>query len=176
MTGLPCAGKTTISRKLQKFIPNQAVLDGDELREWLSPKDFSKDARDEHNRKVAHLAKLLVKHKVPVAVSLISPYIENREYARRIIGKETFLEVYINCALDVCEKRDVKGMYKKARNGEIKNFTGVQDPYEAPLNPEIKVDTENQSLDSTVNEIITKLSKLGFIRQRIVQESSADVS
>ena len=168
MTGLPCAGKTTIARKLQEHIPNMAVLDGDELREWLSPKDFSKEARNEHNRKVAHLAKLLIKHKVPVAVSLISPYIENRENARKIIGNTAFLEVYVQCRLDVCEKRDVKGMYKKARNGEIKNFTGIQDPYESPLNPEIMVNTEKDGLDSTVNNIIARLSELDFLKQQTI--------
>ena len=110
MTGLPCSGKTTIARKLQESIPNLAILDGDELREWLSPKDFSKEGRDEHNRKVAHLAKLLWKHNVPVSVSLISPYEENRKLAREIIGNDNFIETYVKCALDVCEERDVKGL------------------------------------------------------------------
>ena len=163
MTGIPCAGKTTIARKLQEHIPNLAVLDGDELREWLSPKDFSKEARNEHNKKVAYLAKLLIKHKVPVSISLISPYIENREAARKIIGNGKFIETYVRCSLNVCEKRDVKGMYKKARDGEIKNFTGIQDPYEEPLNPEIIVNTEEENLDSTVNKIITRLSELGHL-------------
>ena len=86
MTGLPCSGKTSIGKKLQEVIPNLALLDGDELREWLSPKDFSKEGRDEHNKKVAHLAKLLLKHDVPVVVSLVSPYILNRENARKVIG------------------------------------------------------------------------------------------
>ena len=81
MTGLPCSGKTTIVRKLAETIPNLAILDGDELREWFSPKDFSKEARDEHNRRVAHLSKLLLKHNVPMGVSLISPYKENRANA-----------------------------------------------------------------------------------------------
>lgn len=160
MTGLPCAGKTSIARKLQEYIPNLAILDGDELREWLSPKDFSKEGRDEHNRKVAHLAKLLVKHNVPVAVSLISPFRENRDTARKIIGNEHFVETYVKCPLDVCEKRDVKGMYKKARNNEIKNFTGLQDPYEEPLNPEIVVYTEDESLDDTAKKILFTLNEL----------------
>jgi len=163
MTGLPCAGKTTIARKLQEHIHNMAVLDGDELREWFSPKDFSKESRDEHNRKVAHLARLLVKHHVPVAVSLISPYRENREVARQIIGSDKFFETHVKCALDVCEKRDVKGMYKKARNNEINNFTGIQDPYEEPLNPDIIVDTEKQSLEVTVKKIIYRLQELEMI-------------
>ena len=86
MTGLPCSGKTTIVKDLQKDIPNLAMLDGDELREWFSPKDFSKEGRDEHNKKVAHLAKLLLKHGVPSVVSLVSPYLVNRENAREIIN------------------------------------------------------------------------------------------
>ena len=154
MTGLPCSGKTTILRKLQETIPNLAMLDGDELREWLSPKDFSKEGRDEHNKKVAHLAKLLLKHKVPVGVSLVSPYIENRENARKIVDDNgKFSEVYVKCSLDKCEERDVKGMYKKARAGEIKNFTGLDDPYEAPPNPDFTVDTEKQTLDESAQAI-----------------------
>ncbi|MFI5405316.1 MAG: adenylyl-sulfate kinase [Nitrososphaerales archaeon] len=154
MTGLPCSGKTTIVRKLQETIPNLAVLDGDELREWLSPKDFSKEGRDEHNKKVAHLAKLLLKHKVPVGVSLVSPYIVNRENARKVINLgDKFSEVYVKCSLEKCEERDVKGMYKKARAGEIKNFTGLDDPYEPPVNPELVINTENQTLEESVQEI-----------------------
>jgi adenylylsulfate kinase len=154
MTGLPCSGKTTIVRKLQETIPNLAVLDGDELREWLSPKDFSKEGRDEHNKKVAYLAKLLLKHNVPVGVSLVSPYIVNRENARKVINVgDKFSEVYIKCSLEKCEARDVKGMYKKARAGEIKNFTGLDDPYEPPVNPELVVNTENQTLEESVQAI-----------------------
>ena len=154
MTGLPCSGKTTIVRKLQETIPNLAILDGDELREWLSPKDFSKEGRDEHNKKVAHLAKLLLKHKVPVGVSLVSPYIINRENARKIINAaDKFSEVYVKCSLEKCEDRDVKGMYKKARAGQIKNFTGLDDPYEPPTNPELVVNTETQTLDESVQAI-----------------------
>ncbi len=163
MTGLPCAGKTTIARKLQEHIPNLAVLDGDELREWLSPKDFSKESRNEHNKRVAYLAKLLLKHEVPVAVSLISPYIENRETARRIIGDDKFIETFVKCSLGTCEERDVKGMYKKARNNEIKNFTGIQDPYEEPTNSKIVVNTDEEGLDDSINKIITRLIELGHI-------------
>ena len=154
MTGLPCSGKTTIVKKLQEDIPNLAMLDGDELREWFSPKDFSREGRNEHNRKVAHLAKLLLKHNVPTAVSLVSPYIENREKAKEIIeANEKFVEVYVKCSLDQCEERDVKGMYKKARAGEIKNFTGIDDPYEAPPNPDLVINTENQTIDESAHTI-----------------------
>ena len=154
MTGLPCSGKTTIVRKLAESIPNLAILDGDELREWFSPKDFSKEARDEHNRRVAHLAKLLLKHNVPMGVSLISPYKENRANAKEIIGDDTkFFEVYVNASLAECEKRDVKGMYAKARSGEIKGFTGIDDPYEAPEKADLVVDTEHDSLSDSANKV-----------------------
>ena len=153
MTGLPCSGKTTIARKLQEVYPKLALLDGDELREWLSPKDFSRDGRNEHNRRVAHLAKLLLKHDVSVLVSLISPFNENREDARKIIGDSKFIETYIKCPLSVCEERDVKGMYKKARLNEISNFTGVNDDYDIPDNPDLIIDTENNSLNECVDQI-----------------------
>ncbi len=164
MTGLPCSGKTSIARKLQELVPNLAVLDGDELREWLSPKDFSREGRNEHNRKVAHLAKLLLKHNVPVSVSLISPYFENRKSAREIIGDDNFTETYVKCTLDVCEKRDVKGMYKKARNQEIKGFTGIDDPYDIPENPELVIETENKSLDESVEQILNYLKTNSYLK------------
>ncbi|MFB5619219.1 MAG: adenylyl-sulfate kinase [Candidatus Nitrosomaritimum aestuariumsis] len=154
MTGLPCSGKTTIVKDLQKDIPNLAMLDGDELREWFSPKDFSKEGRDEHNKKVAHLAKLLLKHGVPSAVSLVSPYLENREKAREIIDAgDQFAECYIKCSLEKCEERDVKGMYAKARKGEIKGFTGIDDPYEAPEKADLVVDTENEPLSQSAEKV-----------------------
>ena len=161
MTGLPCSGKTSIIRRLEKEIHNLAILDGDELREWFSPKDFSKQGRDEHNKRVAHLAKLLLKHKVPVGVSLVSPYIENRENARKIIDADNkFTEVYVKCSLEKCEERDTKGMYKKARAGEIKGFTGIDDPYEAPPNPDLVLDTEKESIEESSNRI------KGFLKEK----------
>ena len=163
MTGLPCSGKTTIASELQKHIPNLASLDGDELREWLSPKDFSREGRNEHNKRVAHLAKLFLKHKVPVSVSLISPYYENRNDAHKIIEDGKFIETYIKCSLETCEKRDVKGMYKKARANEIKNFTGISDDYDIPKKPTLTVDSENQSKEENVKQIIDFLKKSNFL-------------
>lgn len=163
MTGLPCSGKTTIARKLQELIPNLVVLDGDELREWLSPKDFSRKGRNEHNRKVAHLARLFLKHNVPVVVSLISPFNKNREFARKIIGDSMFIETYIKCSLSLCEKRDDKGLYKKARLNKIKNFTGVNDDYEIPDNPDLIVNTETDSLDKIIKQIIDYLTSLKML-------------
>tara|TARA_B100000953_G_C17879962_1_gene377657 strand:- start:192 stop:683 length:492 start_codon:yes stop_codon:yes gene_type:complete len=163
MTGLPCSGKTTIARKLQELIPNLVVLDGDELREWLSPKDFSRKGRNEHNRKVAHLARLFLKHNVPVVVSLISPFNKNREFARKIIGDNMFIETYIKCSLSLCEKRDDKGLYKKARLNKIKNFTGVNDDYDIPDNPDLIVNTETDSLDKIIKQIIDYLTSLKML-------------
>lgn len=158
MTGLPCSGKTTIARKLQNLVLNLAVLDGDELREWLSPKDFTREGRNKHNRKVAYLAKLLLKHNVPVGVSLISPYLENRETARKIIGDDKrFVETYVKCSLEKCESRDTRGMYKKARNKEIQNFTGISDPYEEPPNPDLIIDTEKKTAEESVQTLLDYL-------------------
>ena len=153
-TGLPSSGKTTIIRKLAEHIQNLAILDGDELREWLSPKDFSREGRNEHNRKVANLAKMLLEHNVPVGVSLISPYLENRETAKKIIGTDKFFELYVKCSLKKCEERDVKGLYKKARNNEIKNFTGINDPYEEPPNPDVVINTEEYTTEESVSKIL----------------------
>ena len=164
MTGLPCSGKTTIVKELQKDVPNLAMLDGDELREWFSPKDFSKAGRDEHNKKVAHLAKLLLKHGVPSAVSLVSPYIENRESAKEIINSgDQFAECYVKCSVEKCEERDVKGMYAKARAGEIKGFTGIDDPYEEPPNPDLLIDTEHETLEESAGKIKDYLKSKNLI-------------
>ena len=164
MTGLPCSGKTTIVKDLQKDIPNLAMLDGDELREWFSPKDFSKEGRDEHNIKVAHLAKLLLKHGVPSAVSLVSPYLVNRKKAREIIDAgDQFAECYVKCSLAKCEERDVKGMYAKARKGEIKGFTGIDDPYEAPEKADLIVDTEKEPISDSSNKIREFLKERNLI-------------
>jgi len=140
-----------------------ALLDGDELREWLSPKDFSREGRNEHNRKVSHLAQLLLEHNVPVCVSLISPYTENRKFARKIIGEDKFIETFVKCPLDVCEQRDVKGMYKKARNKEIKNFTGIDDDFDVPLKPEIVVESDKNSPEKNAEQILDYLKSKKFI-------------
>ena len=164
MSGLPCTGKTTIVRKLAETITNLAILDGDELREWLSPKNFSKEARDEHQFKVAHLAKLLLKHNVPMGVSTISPYKANRAKAREIIGDDTkFFEVYVNASLAKCEERDVKGMYAKARSGEIKGFTGIDDPYEAPDSADLVLDTDTKTLDESAQEVLDFLKSKNLL-------------
>ena len=157
MTGLPCSGKTTIARKLQELYPKLVVLDGDELRAQSSSNDFSREGINENNRKVANLAKDFSMSK-PVCVSLISPFKENREDARKIIGDKKFIEVHIKCSLSTCEERDVKGMYKKARRNEIKDFIGIHTDYEIPDNPELIVNTETNPLDECVTQISAYLT------------------
>ena len=156
MTGLPCSGKTTIARKLRELSPKLVVLDGDELRAQSSSNDFSREGINENNRKTANLAKDFSVDK-PVCVSLISPFKENREDARKVIGDDKFIEVYIKCSPSVCEERDVKGMYKKARRNEIKDFIGVHTNYEIPDKPDLTVNTETNSLDECVDQIAEHL-------------------
>ena len=165
MTGLPCSGKTTIARNLSKHIINLAVLDGDELREWLSPnEDFSQDGIKNHNKRVSKLVKLLLDHNVQVCVSKINPYAEDRKDTRKMFINYNFIEVYVKCSVDVCEKRDVRGMYKKARNDKIKNFLGINGVYEPPAKPELIVDTENSTINNSVQKILDYLGKNKLIK------------
>jgi len=150
MTGLPCSGKTSIARRLQQALPELVVLDGDELRAQSSSNDFSRVGINENNRNVAKIAKDFTK---PVCVSLISPFKKNREDARKIIGAKRFIEVYIKCSLPTCEERDVKGMYKKARLNEIKDFIGIHTDYEIPYDPDLIVNTETNSLETCSKQI-----------------------
>ena len=163
LTGLPGSGKTTIANLLKEYldkikIPN-IILDGDEIRKTIS-KDlgFSPEERKEHNRRVIELAKLLVKNQITAIIPLISPYRETRELARKEIPN--FIEVYTKASLDTCIKRDPKGLYKKAKAGEISNMTGIQSPYEEPKNPEITLDTENATPQECLKIIIQKLQDL----------------
>ena len=165
MTGLPCSGKTTIAKKLLEHIFNLAILDGDEMRELLSPnEDFSRNGIINHNKKVVNIAKLLLDHNVPVCVSKISPFVENREDARKVLTDHNFLEVYVKCSINSCEKRDVRGMYKKARNGEINNFIGIHVTYEPPTKPELIIDTENYTINHAVQKILDYLDKNKLIK------------
>ena len=165
-TGLSGAGKTTISRAVEKELQTYGykveILDGDVVRKNLT-KDlgFSKEDRDENIRRVGFVAEVLTRNQVIVLVSVISPYREIREEVRQRIGN--FVEVYVNAPLEVCEQRDVKGLYKKARAGEIRNFTGIDDPYEPPLNPEVECRTDLVSLEESVSKVLAKLRELGYL-------------
>ena len=166
ITGLPCSGKTTIADIVAKELIdrnlNVEALDGDELRRNLS-KDlgFSKEDRDTHIKRVGYIAKLLSRNGVAAIAAFVSPYREVRNYLRIDIGD--FVEVFAKCPVEVCIERDVKGMYKKAIAGEIKNFTGVSDPYEEPLKPEIVVETDKELPTESAQKVIQWLENEGYI-------------
>ncbi len=157
LTGLSSAGKTTIARAVYDELRARdlqiELLDGDEIRRNLC-KDlgFSKHDRDENIRRIAFVAELLTRNGVIVLISAISPYRDAREQARQHIGR--FVEVYVNAPLEVCEKRDIKGLYRKARAGELHGMTGVDDPYEFPVKPEIECRTDLESLSESVRKVI----------------------
>ena len=165
-TGLSGAGKTTISKvvaeKLKKRGQKVEILDGDIVRENLSKGlTFSKEDRDINIRRIGFVAHLLSRNGVVAITAAISPYKAIRNEIREMY--DNFIEVYINAPLEVCEQRDVKGLYAKARSGEIKNFTGIDDPYEPPDNPEITCCTDQESLDESVAHVISSLEKLGYL-------------
>jgi adenylyl-sulfate kinase len=165
-TGMSGAGKTTIADKIEPVLRergrNVEMLDGDVVRTHLSKGlGFSKEDRDENIRRIGFVAHLLQRNGVAVICSAISPYREIRDENRALI--KDFVEVYVKCPLDVLQQRDVKGLYAKALAGEIKNFTGVSDPYEEPLRPEVVVETDKETLDQSVAKVLSKLEELGFL-------------
>lgn len=165
-TGLSGAGKTTISEEIQKAFRERGikheVLDGDVVRTHLSKGlGFSKEDRDINIRRIGFVCHLLTRNDVVAIAAAISPYRSIRDENRQLIGN--FVEVFVNCPVGVCEERDVKGLYKKARAGEIKEFTGVSDPYEPPVNPEVVCDTVNESVEECTEKILGALRKLGYI-------------
>lgn len=165
-TGFSGAGKSTIADALTQKLKSEGyrleVLDGDEVREHLT-KDlgFSKEDRDTNIRRIGFVAKLLARNEVIVLVPVISPYRAIREEMRANIGN--FVEVFVNAPLSVCESRDVKGLYKKVRAGEIKQFTGIDDPYEPPTNPEVECRTDLEEISESVDKIFNRLLELGYI-------------
>jgi adenylylsulfate kinase len=165
-TGLSGVGKTTISRtlanKLKSYGYKVETLDGDVVRQNLTKGlGFSKEDRDENIRRIGFVAELLTRNQVIVLVAVISPYQEVRQEVRERIGN--FVEVYANAPLEVCEQRDVKGLYKKARAGEIKNFTGIDDPYEPPISPEVECRTDVETQEESVSKVFAKLQELGYL-------------
>ena len=170
LTGLSGAGKTTITQALEEKLRNHdyplEVLDGDIVRTNLTKGlGFSKEDRDENIRRIGFVSHLLTRNGVIVIVSAISPYRQMREEVRGKIGD--FVEVFVNAPLAVCEGRDVKGLYKKARAGEIKSFTGIDDPYEPPLHPEVECRTDLETLEESVAKVWTKLEELGYLSNPI---------
>lgn len=166
MTGLSGAGKSTITQALAQRLRDRSykleVLDGDIVRTNLTKGlGFSKEDRDTNIRRIGFVSHLLTRNGVIVLVSAISPYRAVRDEVRSQIGD--FVEVYVSAPLDVCESRDVKGLYKRARAGEIKQFTGIDDPYEPPLTPEVNCETHTETVEQSVDKVIAKLEELGYI-------------
>lgn len=167
-TGLSGAGKTTIADIVEQRLRDRGskieVLDGDVVRTNLSKGlGFSREDRDTNIARIAFVADLLARNEVPVITAAISPYRQTRDDARALIGDDKFIEIHISTPLEECEARDVKGLYAKARSGEIKEFTGISDPYEEPLSPEITINTVDFEPDQSADQIIEYLESNGFL-------------
>jgi adenylylsulfate kinase len=167
LTGLSGGGKTTIARTIEDALKSKnrrcvVVLDGDEIRRRLNPDlGFSKRDRELNVERVAYLSHILSRSGIITIVALISPFRTSRDYARKLIGD--FVEVWVKCSLETCKKRDPKGLYAKVKMGEITDFTGIDQDYEIPLNPEITLDTDKETVQQCSQRILQKLKDLGYL-------------
>jgi bifunctional enzyme CysN/CysC len=162
LTGLSGAGKSTIAKGLEKELYNLGkhtyIIDGDTIRNGINADlDFTNKDREENIRRISEISKLMVEAGLIVIVSAISPFAKDRKKARDLFNKDEFIEVFIDCPLEECENRDVKGLYSRAREGKILNFTGIDSPYEKPLNPEIHIMTANESAAESIQKIINQI-------------------
>ncbi len=167
-TGLSASGKSTIAHAIEKKLFDRGirtyVLDGDNVRHGINSNlGFSPEDRKENLRRIAEFAKLFVDAGIIVLASFISPNKKDRDYVRSRFNGDNFLEVYVSCSIDECERRDPKGQYKKARAGIIKNYTGISSPYEEPENPDLVINTEHFDLEDSVNKVLDLLEKRKFI-------------
>ena len=168
-TGLSGSGKSTIANVVEEYLHRNSVrtyiLDGDNVRHGLNGDlGFSDDDRKENIRRIGEASKLFIDAGVMVLTSFISPFVEDRNLVRKIVDTHEFIEIHVQCPLEVCEERDVKGLYKKARKGEISQFTGIDSPYEDPVNSEITVDTSILSIDEAASKIVTYLANHSYIK------------
>jgi adenylyl-sulfate kinase len=164
-TGLSGSGKSTLANEFNSYLFNQGkhsfILDGDNTRLGINHDlTFSNKDRTENNRRIAEIAKLFVEAGHIVLCSFISPFKEDRNLSKQIIGEADYFEVYVNSSLNECERRDVKGMYKKARNGELESFTGISSPYEVPENPNLVLDTEHKTIQECLNQLISSVEPI----------------
>ena len=167
-TGLSGSGKSTLAHALEEKLFQKNcrtfVLDGDNVRHGLNSNlDFSQPGRTENIRRISEVSKLMMESGLIVMTAFISPFNKDRNEARKLISSEDFIEIYCKASIETCETRDVKGLYKRARKGEIANYTGIDSPYEAPENPELIIDTDNQSLEESVFTILSFLESSGII-------------
>ena len=172
-TGLSGSGKSTVANATEKMLHDMGlqtyILDGDNVRMGLN-KDlgFSAEDRTENIRRITEVAKLFADSGSIILTAFISPYREDRDKARKIISNDDFIEIFVSADLSVCEDRDPKGLYKKARSGEIKGFTGIDAPYEAPLNPELIVETDKNSIEESAQIVVDYLIENGIISKKLV--------
>ncbi|MFC0272551.1 adenylyl-sulfate kinase [Metabacillus herbersteinensis] len=167
-TGLSSAGKSTLANAVEKRLYEQGLrtylLDGDNIRHGINQDlGFSPGDRKENIRRIGELSKLFVDAGMIVITAFISPFRQDRNLARSVLEEKEFIEVYIKCSLDECEKRDPKGLYKKAKAGEIPEFTGISAPYEEPESPEIIIETDKQSITESVEQVLHYLVEKGYI-------------
>jgi len=165
LTGLSGSGKSTIAQALERQLYNAGffaqVLDGDNIRSGINSNlGFSIEDRKENIRRISEVAKLYLNSGVITLNSFISPTLEIRNFARQTVGRDDFIEIYINAPIEVCEARDVKGLYKKARSGQIKGFTGIDSPYEAPINPAIEIRTDQMTVEEASNKIFNHIKPI----------------
>ena len=177
-TGLSGSGKSTLSEVIEHHLKtlgrNVEVLDGDIVRTHLSKGlGFSREDRDTNIKRIGFVCNLLTRNGVICISAAIAPYRDARDWARKEIGN--FVEVYVRCPLDVCRQRDVKGLYKLVDEGKIKNFTGVDDPYEEPLHPELIVETDKETVEESVARIFAKLTQLGYLEAEDDHEDESKV-
>jgi adenylylsulfate kinase len=163
-TGLSGSGKSTLANALEYKLHQVGIktyaLDGDNIRKGINDDlTFSPDDRTENIRRIAEIANLFVDAGVVVLAAFVSPYKKDRENIRNIVGNDNFVEIFVNTSIEECEKRDVKGLYKKAREGEIKDFTGINAPYEAPDNPDIEVITDNLTIEESIGIIMKEINQ-----------------
>jgi adenylylsulfate kinase len=171
-TGLSGSGKSTLAHALEEKLFQKGcrtfVLDGDNIRHGLNSNlDFSEKSRTENIRRVSEVSKLMMESGIIIMTAFISPFNKDRDVARKLISNDDFIEIYCKASLETCESRDIKGLYKLARAGEIANYTGIDSPYEVPENPELTIDTDNQSLDGSVSTILKFLESYEIINELI---------
>ena len=168
LTGLSGSGKSTIAVELEHALienKHQAyILDGDNIRHGLNKNlGFSPEDRTENIRRIGEVAKLFTEANIITIAAFVSPYREDRDNVRKLLGRGEFVEIYVKCSLEVCETRDTKGLYKKARAGEVKDFTGISAPYEEPLNPELTIDSSKLSIEESTRTILDYLEAKGYV-------------
>ena len=180
--GLPSSGKSTLAKQVENELNQQGYsienLDGDGLRQNLHPDlGFSKEDRKINNKRTAYISKLLNKNGIPTIVAQITPFRESQSQAREIIGSESeFVLVYVKCDIEECKKRDPKGLYKKAEEGKIENFTGVNHPFQEPNNPEIIVETDKDSIEECKNQIMSQLEEKGLLDSLVEDDYGFELS